>query len=77
MKDYQIIMATEADREEILALYQTQLGHEFCAWDEDYPSNETIDFDLSRDALFALRSDGAIKAVISIEEDEDVASLPL
>ena len=77
MKDYQIIMATEADREEIMALYRTQLGREFCAWDEDYPSNETIDFDLSRDALFALRSDGAIKAVISIEEDEDVANLPL
>ena len=73
--EYEIGMATEADRGEILALYKAQLGHEFCAWDEDYPSDETIDYDLSRDALFVLRMDGRIKAAVSIEEDEDVDAL--
>ena len=52
--EYNIIMATEADREELLALYKLQLGREFCPWDEDYPSNESIDYDLSRDAVFVM-----------------------
>lgn len=71
-----IVPATEEDREEILALYQAQKGREYCAWSEDYPSNETIDFDLSRDALFVLKRDGRIRAAVSLEEDEDVARLP-
>ncbi len=70
-----IFLATESDREEIMALYKEQLGREFCAWDEDYPSNETIDYDLSRDALFVMKEDGKIIAAISIELDEDVDAL--
>ncbi len=35
--DYEIVMATEADREEIMALYQTQIGREYCTWDEKIP----------------------------------------
>ena len=73
--EYEIVMATEADRDEILSLYKAQLGREGCAWSEDYPSNETIDFDLSRDALFVLKVNGSIKAAISIDEDEAVDSL--
>jgi ribosomal protein S18 acetylase RimI-like enzyme len=71
-----IVRAVEEDRREILALYDMQKGREFCPWDEDYPSNETIDFDLSRDALFVLKEDGIIKASISIDDDEQVNSLP-
>ncbi|MCR5503736.1 MAG: GNAT family N-acetyltransferase [Lachnospiraceae bacterium] len=70
-----IIPATEEDRKEILALYTMQVGREFCPWDEDYPSNETIDYDLKRDALFVLKEGGVIKAAISVEEDEAVDSL--
>lgn len=73
--EYEIIMATEEDRKEILSLYKTQLGREFCKWDEDYPSNETIDYDLSRDALFVMKRNGSIKAAISIDEDEAVNEL--
>ena len=73
--DYEIVKATEDDRKEIMALYKMQLGREFCPWDEGYPSDETIDFDLSRDALFVLKSDGIIKAAVSIEKDEDVEKL--
>ena len=50
-----IILATEEDRQQILDLYEEQKGREFCPWDEDYPSNETIDYDLSRDALFVMK----------------------
>ena len=67
MTEHNIIMAKEEDRDEILSLYKAQLGREFCAWAEDYPSNETIDYDFSRDALFVLKEDGIIKAAISIE----------
>lgn len=70
-----IFPATESDREQIMKLYKEQLGREFCPWDEDYPSNETIDYDLSRDALFVMKENGRIIAAISHEEDEDVDSL--
>ena len=73
--EYEIVKATEADREEILSLYRMQIGREFCPWDEYYPSNETIDYDLDRDSLFVLRSDGKIKAAISLEYDEAVEEL--
>ena len=71
----QIVPATEKDREQIMKLYKEQIGREFCAWDEDYPSEETIDFDLSRDALFVMKENDAVIAAISIEIDEDVDRL--
>lgn len=74
--EYEIVMAAEQDRDEILALYQVQKGREYCAWREDYPSNETIDGDFSRNGLFVLKMGGSIRAAVSIEEDEDVARLP-
>ena len=70
-----IVLAIDSDREQLMKLYQEQLGREFCAWDEDYPSIETIDFDLSRDALFVMKENDAIIAAISIEIDEDVDRL--
>ena len=73
--EYEIIMATEADREELLALYKLQLGREFCPWDEEYPSNETIDYDLLRDAVLVMKMDGRIVAAVSLEEDEAVDRL--
>lgn len=73
--EYEIVMATEDDREEILSLYRMQMGREGCPWNDEYPSNETIDFDLSRDALFVLKTEGKIMAAISLEEDEAVDSL--
>ena len=73
--DYEILHASEDDREEVLNLYKTQLGREFCPWDDEYPSNGTIDFDLSRNSLFVMKDGGKIIAAISIEDDEDVDNL--
>ena len=70
-----IVLASDGDREQIMKLYKEQIGREFCAWDEDYPSAETIDFDLSRDALFVLKENDEVIAAISIEIDEDVDGL--
>ena len=74
--EYRIVSAKEEDREGIMALYKSQLGRDYCPWDEDYPSDRTIDFDLARDSLFVLKTGGSIKAAISVEEDEDVDRLP-
>lgn len=74
--DYQWMPAAEEDKGEVLSLYKAQLGRSCCPWDEDYPSQEEIDWDLSRNALFVLKQNGRIAAAISIEEDEQIASLP-
>lgn len=67
--------AVEADKEEILALYRTRL-YGPADWNEYYPNEETIEFDLSRDALFVMKNDaGELIATISIDEDEEVDSL--
>ena len=73
---YEIVLASEEDRAGIMSLYKAQLGREFCPWDDEYPSDRTIDWDFSRDALFVLKEDGIIKAAISLEKDEDVDELP-
>ena len=73
--DNNIQLATEDDREQLLKLYKEQHGREFCPWNENYPSNETIDFDLSRDALFVMKENDEIIAAISIDEDDDVDRL--
>lgn len=68
--------ATKADKVEILALYRSLIGTEFCAWDEHYPSEVEFDNDLSRDAIFCLRDkDGEIIGVISIDDDKEVDQL--
>ena len=72
-----ICMATEADKDEILALYKSVVGSDHCVWTDDYPSRETIEFDLSRDALFVMKNpdDNSIIAAISIDLDEEVEEL--
>ena len=70
-----IELATENDREQILELYQKQKGKEYCPWDEHYPSDETISFDLSRDSLFVMKENNKVIAAISIDLDEDVNNL--
>ena len=74
--EYTIVPAAEADRAEILSLYKAQLGQEYCPWNEEYPSNGRIDYDLARNALFVLKKDGRIAAAISLDEDETVDALP-
>lgn len=70
-----IEMAQKGDKEEVLRLYKMQLGREFCPWNEYYPGMDTIEFDLSRDALFVMREDGRILAAFSIDLDEQVEAL--
>lgn len=76
-----ICMADASDKKEILNLYKMQLGREFCPWDDYYPAEKEIDFDLSRDALFIMRQYDkqgiatGIIAAISIDDDAMVEKL--
>ena len=66
---YRIGQAEVADKGKILALFQMQLGREYCAWDDHYPGMKEIEFDLARDALFVMKDEnGEIVASISIDE---------
>lgn len=73
---HEICLASPADRDKILALYKTML-YGPAEWDEDYPNEETIGFDMSRDALFVMKNDDdEVIAAISIDKDDEVDSLP-
>ena len=70
-----IYTADGSDKEEILALYKTMLNGP-ADWNEYYPNEDTIEFDLSRNALFVMKNDnGHIIAAISVDEDKDVDKL--
>jgi len=70
-----ISLAKKEDKEEILKLYKSVLFVP-ADWDEGYPNEDTIDFDLSRDSLFIMKNDdNEIIAAISIDEDEEVNAL--
>lgn len=72
----QIVLATENDKEEILKLYKAQLGRKFCPWNELYPTEALIEFDLSRDSLYVMKDENRnIIATVSIEEDDNVENL--
>lgn len=74
--DYKCIeLAKKEDTEELLELYHSFL-HGPAAWTEEYPSEETIEFDLERDALYVMRDENdKIMACISIDDDENVENL--
>lgn len=70
-----ITAATPSDKEQIMALYEEQKGNDYCYWDEDYPSEEFVDFDISRQALYVMKEDDRVIAAISIDEDDNVEKL--
>lgn len=69
-------MATQVDKAEILALYRSLVGTEYCAWTDEYPNETEIESDLSRNALFCMKDEsGKIVGTISIDDDEEVEKL--
>ena len=63
------------EKQEILELYRSLIGTKYCAWTSDYPNEENIEDDMSRDALFCLKKDNQIVGVISIDKDEAVEQM--
>lgn len=75
-KELTFMNAAENDKMEIMALYRSLVGTEFCAWTENYPGEQDMAGDLSRDGLFCLKDEtGKIVGVISIDLDEAVENL--
>lgn len=73
---HEICLASPADKDKILALYKTML-YGPADWNENYPNEETIEFDMSRNALFVMKNDDdEVIAAISIDKDDEVDSLP-
>lgn len=74
--DLKFQRADRGDKVEIMELYRSLAGTEFCAWTRDYPGDEDIEGDLSREGLFCIKNEaGTIVGVISIDQDEAVESL--
>ena len=70
-----IYSAVQEDKQEILSLYRTML-YGPADWNEYYPNEDTIEFDIARNALYVMKnSEEQIIAAISIDEDEDVDKL--
>lgn len=70
-----IILATDDDKIEILKLYRTHL-YGPADWSENYPNEDTIEFDISRDSLYVMKNElDEIIATISIDQDEEVEAL--
>ncbi|MBR1568383.1 MAG: GNAT family N-acetyltransferase [Lachnospiraceae bacterium] len=76
MENRTFMLATKLDTEEVLKLYRSVVGSEYCAWTDSYPSMETIDYDLQRDALYVMRDEsGEIIGAITVDDDPDVNAL--
>lgn len=71
-------IAVEDDINEIMSLYRGMIGTDGCTWSEDYPSPELLKKDIENQNEFCIRNNiGDIIAAIVIDEDDEVAKLPL
>ena len=84
MKDHHMEFrrAHREEAEEILQLYRSLIGTEYCVWTENYPTEREVEFDLSRNALFCLHErmpepdEGErLIGTISIDDDPEVEAL--
>lgn len=84
MKDryMEFLRARREEAEEILQLYRSLIGTEYCVWTENYPTEREVEFDLSRNALFCLYEKmpepdgrGRLIGTISIDDDPEVEAL--
>ena len=72
--------AKREEAEEILQLYQSLIGTEYCVWTENYPTEREVEFDLSRNALGQTVGPlpvtrGRLIGTISIDDDPEVEAL--
>jgi len=68
--------AAPADAEKILAFYRSLITEDN-SWDEEYPSMETIEYDLKNDGLYLLLDGSGIVSAVSIEFEDDIADMEL
>ena len=65
-----------SDETEILSIYHSNIGLPGCTWDDDYPSTETIKYDISVDSLHCMTDDeNSLIAVASLGKFDELDDL--
>lgn len=76
MKKVTFLQPALKDKQEILSLYHSMIGTEGCTWTMDYPNEEILEKDFSRQAIFVIRNEkNEIIGAISIDDDKEVDGL--
>lgn len=76
MNDYEFSLAAGNDISEIVDIYHSLVGTSGCAWNMDYPDRAMAASDVDRGALYVLRMDGKIIAVVSTDVPDELMHLP-
>ncbi len=64
--------ATKSEAENVLALYNSVKGNEFCVWDDEYPTMREIVGDLDTDNLYVLVDGENIAGALSVLCDNEM-----
>lgn len=68
--------ANENELGEILGLYKSMIGSEFCFWNEYYPGEEEIEHDFAAGGLYVLAEKGQIIGAASIISENEMSDYP-
>ncbi len=69
--------ATHNDADDILKIYKSVLGTQFCVWNENYPTELEIEEDLATDNLYILCDNEKIVGCISIVPKNELDGYPV
>ena len=65
------------DREQVLSLYHSVIGSEYCTWNANYPSMYEIQADIENADLFVFRDGVKIIGAISIVPENELDALEI
>lgn len=71
-----LTLATPADAQAVLALYNSVKGQPGCLWDEEYPGADSVAYDLSHDGLFLLKEEETLLGAASVITETELDDLP-
>ncbi len=67
--------ARKDEAEEILRLYRSAASAEGCTWDDNYPSAETVEADLTSGGLYVLEAGGTLAGCVSVCSERELDGL--
>ena len=70
--DFEIRKAIPQDADRIFALYTSRIGTKGCTWDEEYPSLKLVQYDIERNALYAVYCGDKAAAAAACGEDKEL-----
>ncbi len=66
----------QGEQKDVLALYASAIGSEFCAWDDEYPTIREINHDFETGNLFVMEEGGRIISAASIVPENEMDDQP-